>query len=478
MHADLKYIESLENEIDEFKSDKAKFSNMYDMISQESVSNEVMCTYLLSLSDLDALAELQCLYLHKVKQFDCLAQKISKETEYVSNEVHTELLQCFAKVKNIRFLLKLLYKNVKNMKDVVIGLPKLKFVKDQLCSSYEEGIERQTSTARTLEQNSVVERRNCTQVEVARMMLSASRLPLFFWAESKGYRVYNKRTRLILESIHIRFDEIKEISKISVANDTSGLIPQRQKASEYDNSDLVPQLKNVSSSTDAHVPSQQELDLLFGPLYDEFFTADHPLEQVRGNPLKLVQTRRQLVTDPKMCMFALTMSTVEPKNTKEAMADSTWIEAMQDELHQFDRLQDEDQTVIRNKARLVAKGYAQEEGIDFKESFAPVARLEEEVYVVQPDGFVDPDNPEKVFRLRKDLYGLKQALWAWTSDPPIPTWYIYQSGQVRFRDMVKEKQEKDKIETKARSNGKRGNALQCQSPTTVEKTEKKKKIQI
>ncbi|GKA39503.1 retrovirus-related pol polyprotein from transposon TNT 1-94 [Tanacetum coccineum] len=101
-----------------------------------------------------------------------------------------------------------------------------------------------------------------------------------------------------------------------------------------------------------------------------------------------------------MCMFALTVSIVEPKNIKEAMADSAWIKAMQDELHQFDRLKvwelvdkpfgkmiiklkwlwknkkDEDQTVIRNKARLVAKGYAQEEGIDFEESFAPVARLE------------------------------------------------------------------------------------------------------
>nr|GEV67254.1 Gag-Pol polyprotein [Tanacetum cinerariifolium] len=88
--------------------------------------------------------------------------------------------------------------------------------------------------------------------------------------QSKGYRVYNKRTRLIVESIHIHFDEIKETS---VANDTSGLVPQRQKASDYDNSDPVPQLQNVSSSADAHVPSQQELDLLFGPLYDEFFTA-------------------------------------------------------------------------------------------------------------------------------------------------------------------------------------------------------------
>ncbi|GJV35620.1 retrovirus-related pol polyprotein from transposon TNT 1-94 [Tanacetum coccineum] len=163
-------------------------------------------------------------------------------------------------------------------------------------------------------------------------------------------------------------------------------------------------------------------------------TKDHPLEQVCGNPSKPVQTRRQLATDPEMCMFALTVSIIEPKNIKEAMADSAWIEAMQEELHQFDRLQ----------ARLVAKGYALEEGIDFEESFALVAHLEavwifiaytthksfliyqmdvkmaflngplkEEVYVAQPDGFVDPDHPEKVYCLRKALYGLKQALRAW-----------------------------------------------------------------
>ncbi|GJS22369.1 retrovirus-related pol polyprotein from transposon TNT 1-94 [Tanacetum coccineum] len=313
--------------------------------------------------------------------------------------------------------------------------------------------------------------------------------------QSKGYRVYNKRTRPHSPT---------------------------KKALDYDNPDPAPELQNVSPSADTTVPSQQELDLLFGPLYDEFFndepttqtnvhaeenndnqaeftnpfctpvqeiaesssrnignsnvhtshstnirirwTKVNPLTQVRGNPSKPVQTRRQLATDPEMCMFALTVSIVEPKSIKEVMADSVWIEAMQEELHQFDRLQvwelvdkpfgknviklkwlwknkkDEDQTVIRNKARLVAKGYAQEEGIDFEESFAPVARLEavrifvayaahksfliyqmdvktaflngplkEEVYVAQPDGFVDPDHPDKVYRLRKALYGLKQA---------------------------------------------------------------------
>nr|GFB54748.1 hypothetical protein [Tanacetum cinerariifolium] len=79
---------------------------------------------------------------------------------------------------------------------------------------------------------------------------------------------------MIVESIHIRFDEIKEVSETSVANNTSGLVPQRQKVSDYDNPDPVPQRQDVYSSEDADVPSQQELDILFGPLYDEFFNAE------------------------------------------------------------------------------------------------------------------------------------------------------------------------------------------------------------
>nr|GEU48119.1 hypothetical protein [Tanacetum cinerariifolium] len=192
---------------------------------------------------------------------------------------------------------------------------------------------------------------------------------------------------MIVESIHICFDEIKEVIKTSVANNTSSLVPQRQKASDYDNPEPVPQRQDVFSSADVHVLSQQELDLLFGPLYDEFFNADHPLEQVCGNPSRPVQTRRQLASNPEMCMYALT-----------------------------------------------------EEGIDFEESFALIARLEvvwifiayaahksfpiyqmdvkttflngplkEKVYVAQPDGFVNPDHPEKVYRLMKALYGLKHA---------------------------------------------------------------------
>ncbi|GJY21437.1 retrovirus-related pol polyprotein from transposon TNT 1-94 [Tanacetum coccineum] len=167
---------------------------------------------------------------------------------------------------------------------------------------------------------------------------------------------------------------------------------------------------------------------------------------------------------------------------------------MQEELHQFDRLdvwelvdrplcknvinlkwlwknkRDEENTVIRNKSRLVAKGYAQKEGIDFEESFAPVARLEavrlfiayaahksftvyqmdvkttflygplkEEVYVNQPDGFVDPYHPDQVYRLKKALYGLKQAPRAWYDE--LSNFLIHQSPRGIFINQAKYAQE-------------------------------------
>ncbi|GKA46558.1 retrovirus-related pol polyprotein from transposon TNT 1-94, partial [Tanacetum coccineum] len=195
---------------------------------------------------------------------------------------------------------------------------------------------------------------------------------------------------------------------------------------------------------------------------------DHPLDNVIGNPSRPVSTRKQLATDALWCLYNSVLSKVKPKNFKSAITEDCWFQAMQDEIHEFDRLQvwelvprpdcvmiialkwiykvklDEYGDVLKNKARLVAKGYRQEEGIDFEESFAPVARIEairifianaasknmtiyqmdvkttflngelkEEVYVCQPEGFVDPDHPTHVYRLKKALYGLKQAPRAW-----------------------------------------------------------------
>ncbi|GJY27498.1 retrovirus-related pol polyprotein from transposon TNT 1-94, partial [Tanacetum coccineum] len=366
------------------------------------------------------------------------------------------------------------YINLLSNKDIVIGLPKLKYFKDQLCSYYEVSKAKRSSFKSKIVPSSKG-RLNLLHMDLCGPMRVAI--------------INGKKYILVIVDDYSRYTWTLFLRRLS-------------------HDDL-----KKSSSPNTIVPSQQELDLLFGPLYDEFFntgtsrvnksssptdnfaphdtdpstniqptsepttptnvhaeenndnqaeftnpfctpvlenaessscnigtsnmhtfnqpqdseyrwTKDHPLTQVRGNPSKPVQTRRQLATDPEMCMFALTVSIVEPKNIKDAMADSAWIEAMQEELHQFDRLQVwelVDKPFGKNQ-----KSYAQEEGIDFEESFAPVARLEavrifvayaahksfpiyqmdvktaflngplkEEVYVAQPDGFVDPDIQKK-----------------------------------------------------------------------------------
>ncbi|GJV78948.1 retrovirus-related pol polyprotein from transposon TNT 1-94 [Tanacetum coccineum] len=205
------------------------------------------------------------------------------------------------------------------------------------------------------------------------------------------------------------------------------------------------------------------------------WTKNHPIANVIGDPSRSVSMRKQLQTDAMWCYFDSFMTLVEPKDFKQAMIEPSWIDAMQEEIHEFQRLEvwklvpcldkvlliklkwiykvktDEFGRVLKNKARLVAQGFRQEEGIDFEESFAPVARIEvihifianaapnnmtiyqmdvktaflngelkEEVYVSQPEGFFDQDNPSHVYKLKKDLYGLKQAPRAYDSvDTPM-----------------------------------------------------------
>ncbi|GKD03345.1 retrovirus-related pol polyprotein from transposon TNT 1-94 [Tanacetum coccineum] len=174
------------------------------------------------------------------------------------------------------------------------------------------------------------------------------------------------------------------------------------------------------------------------------WTKDHPIVNVIGDPSRSVSTRKQLETDAMWCYFDAFLTSVEPKNFKQAMTEPSWIDAMQEEIHEFERLEvwelvpcpdkvfliklkwiykvktDEFGGVLKNKARLVAQGFRKEKGINFEESFASVARIEairifvanvanknmtilqidvkiaflngelkEEVYVSQPEGFVD-----------------------------------------------------------------------------------------
>ncbi|GJV11489.1 retrovirus-related pol polyprotein from transposon TNT 1-94 [Tanacetum coccineum] len=229
----------------------------------------------------------------------------------------------------------------------------------------------------------------------------------------------------------------------------------------------------------SHSPSSlalQSPSLHKGVAADSTLMEDNPFAPVNNHPFinvfalepsfeasssgDLISTRKQLATDALWCLYNSVLSKV----FKSAITKDCWFQAMQDEIYEFDRLQvwelvpqpdcvmiialkwiykvklDEYGDVLKNKARLVAKGYRQEEGIDFEESFAPVARIEairifianaasknmtiyqmdvkttffngelkEEAYVSQPEGFVNPDHPTHVYRLKKALYGLKQV---------------------------------------------------------------------
>ncbi|GJU19395.1 retrovirus-related pol polyprotein from transposon TNT 1-94 [Tanacetum coccineum] len=243
---------------------------------------------------------------------------------------------------------------------------------------------------------------------------------------------------IAMMSDHNGSDLAPQRQEMSVENVSSGLVPQGQKAffSPFLENITIQQRfvrKTTMIKHRMHHFKKLNLSILFVHGYKK-------LKQVRGNPTTAVLTRRQLATDPEMCMFALTVSIVEPKNIKEAMADSAWIEAMQDELHQFDRLKvwelvdkpfgkmiiklksGRGLLISRNTFALWKLAWKQVRDfvahaahksfpiyqMDVKTAFLN-GPLKEEVYVAQPEGFVDPDHPEKVYLLRKALYGLKQA---------------------------------------------------------------------
>ncbi|KAJ9547140.1 hypothetical protein OSB04_019683 [Centaurea solstitialis] len=352
---------------------------------------------------------------------------------------------------------------------------------------------------------------------------------------SKTFRVYNKRTKMVMETVYVTFDETVSMTS---EHSSSGLEIHSQaspttsdsitdpNSSELDllfmdafldicadNEDLilsrnprvdihdVPEPSSVNDSGPSEnicstsnsdqaisVPSVEQSELTpddqseIPAIIDENdsqnnlddlailpaqlkWTRAHPLYNVIGDVNDGVKTRS---ASANYCLYKSFLSRIEPKNVSQALDDSDWLLAMQEELLQFKRnkvyrlvprpqdksiiktkwifrnKKDESGLIVRNKARLVAKGYSQQEGIDYDETFAPVARIEairiflayaahknikvfqmdvksaflngvlhEEVYIEQPEGFVDPDFPDHVCILDKALYGLKQAPRAW-----------------------------------------------------------------
>eukprot|EP00253_Pinus_taeda_P028614 PITA_28614 len=362
------------------------------------------------------------------------------------------------------------------------------FTSDEFFNFCEEhGIRREFSTARIAQQNGVVERMNRTVQQMARAMLDESRTPTTFWGEAifaavtilnktnvrvnntqtphelclnleqmkafslvtlphKAYKCYNKRLGKIVESIDVVVDE-------------EGKTPRQVKFEDFEDDEDYPSMSNQIHDEEETHESPEEQIRIEEKTPSMYVQKNHPETQILGQKEVGVQTRR---TISEASSYLALLSSIEPQNVREACNDECWVRAMDEELEQIEKNNtwelvprpkdknvirkkwifknklNENGEVIRNKARLVCEGYAQQEGIDFEETFAPIARLEairiflalssfqkfkvfqmdvkyaflngdleEEVYIEKPDGFILGNDPKLVCRLKKALYGLK-----------------------------------------------------------------------
>ncbi|GJW35251.1 retrovirus-related pol polyprotein from transposon TNT 1-94 [Tanacetum coccineum] len=305
---------------------------------------------------------------------------------------------------------------------------------------------------------------------------------------SKAFRVYNIRTRKVEENLHIRFLEDKPIIAgdgpkwlfdIDVLTKSMNYVPV---VAGTNSNDLVGTEESIGAGHSSKETGSSQ-DYILMPLWKDVTTA--PLEATHADffgdetevDMSNITTTYLVPSTPNTRIhkdhsldhvIGDVQSGEEPKKVIQALKDPSWIEAMQEELLQFKLQQvwtlvdlphgkraistkwvyknkkDERGIMIRNKARLVTQGYTQEEGIDYDEVFAPVARIEairlflayasfkdfvvyqmdvksaflygkieEEVYVCQPPGFEDPEFPDRVYKVEKALYGLHQAPRAW-----------------------------------------------------------------
>ncbi|GJR61116.1 retrovirus-related pol polyprotein from transposon TNT 1-94 [Tanacetum coccineum] len=356
---------------------------------------------------------------------------------------------------------------IKFLKQIHVGLNKtvryirtdngIEFV-NQVLTEYYESVSNfhHKSVPRTPQQNSVVERRNRTLVEAARTMLIFSRALMFLWAEAVATACYTQNRSLIhtpgtpssttIDQDAPSTSHSPSSSKVQPPISHQGVAvgptiednPFAQADNDPFENIFAPELSSKESSS-GDVCSAESNQVIQPHNHLGKWSKDHPMDNIIGNPSRPVSTRKQLATDAMWCFYnsfdRLQVWELVPRPDYVMITTLKWIYKVK---------LDEYGDVLKNKAQLVAKVYRQEEGIDFEESFASVAQIEairifianaanknmtiyqmdvktaflngelnEEVYVSQPEGFVDPDHPTHVYLLKKALYGLKQAPRAW-----------------------------------------------------------------
>nr|GEU83391.1 retrovirus-related Pol polyprotein from transposon TNT 1-94 [Tanacetum cinerariifolium] len=308
-------------------------------------------------------------------------------------------------------------------------------------------------------------------------------------ADSCAYRVYNRWTKKIMETMNVSFDEL-----LAMAFEQRSSKPELQSMTFGQISSGL-DLTYAPSTITTQQPSESELDLLFEAMYDDYIGGQPaatartvpPAQEPQVRQTSMTSTTIADITPTPTNSSSLTTNTlitsqdVDELNPNAMVDGNTFVNLFansstrtaassssqnvdpsnmhtfyQPYPHEFQwtkdhpleqNKHDKEQTVIRNKSRLVVRGYYQEEGIDFEESFALVARMEairiflayvahklftvfqmdvktaflhgslkEDVYVCQPEGFIDADHPSHVYKLKKALYGLKHAPRAWYNE--------------------------------------------------------------
>nr|GEW39136.1 retrovirus-related Pol polyprotein from transposon TNT 1-94 [Tanacetum cinerariifolium] len=360
---------------------------------------------------------------------------------------------------------------------------------NQFCAS--KGIKREFSVARTPQQNGVAERKNRTLIKAARTMLVDSKLPTTFWAKavntacyvqnradegffigysvnSKAFKVFNSRTRIVEETLHITFLKNKpniagggptwlfDIDTLTKSMNYKPFVTGNQSNGNAGTKENI----DVCQAGKRTVPDQDSSTI--NAASSSFVNASDLLDDPNMPDLEDIGRFSDAKDDVSRAdmnnLDTYFLTLVDLPRGKRAIR-TKWVYKIK---------KDERGIVVKNKARLVAQGHTQEEGIDYDEIFAPVARIkairlflayasymnfivyqmnvksaflygiiEEEVYVCQPSGFEDLQFPDKVYKVEEALYGLHQAPRAWFQMSSI--------GELTFFLGLQVKQKKDGI---------------------------------